>query len=104
MQNLLDVNELGFDRIERYVALRKAGKLGVLWVRNGGFALSDPSLPQHIETAEHISVVNLRRVIDYWHPRVLEADEELQSIGPMRRKAPGAEMLPRHLAQRYHFR
>ncbi len=73
-------DELGYERIMRYIALRQARKIGILWFLQSGSGWLSPLPAGDRSEAVPVPVAELRQMIDYWFPLV-QPDESMTRRG-----------------------
>lgn len=63
--------DLGYEYVDKYILLRKHGKIGVLWYIQGGIALVTPPPTLLRDEAQPIPLDEFKNQIDYWFPTIL---------------------------------
>lgn len=61
------MNDLGHDYITRYVALRSAKRIGVIWTVSDVVMYSPLPYP-HSAPRQPVLLAAMKKMIDYWYP------------------------------------
>ena len=80
---MLDHDELGIETIQKYIELRKAKKLGPIWLSGQVITFSDVD---DILSRRVLPLGEYKKLISYWYPTNQKEVEtrELTKIGPKR--------------------